>query len=88
MAQAIRQTAVVTSEGKIEIQFSQLHQGAKIEVIIILEDHLEKSSAEALAIQRLGYLDEPSQLVTVIDADQEIDEESLQEWVANSALQT
>ena len=53
MAQAIRQTAVVTSEGKVEIQSSQLHQGAKIEIIIILEDHLEKSSAEALAIQRL-----------------------------------
>jgi|LakMenE01Jun11ns_1017448.scaffolds.fasta_scaffold8714964_1 hypothetical protein len=81
MAQAIRQTAVVTSEGKIEIQSSQLHQGAKIEIIIILEDHLEKSSAEELAIQRLGYLDDPSQLVTVIDADQDIDEVFLQEWV-------
>ena len=45
MAQAIRQTAVVTSEGKVEIQSSQLHQGAKIEIIIILEDHLEKSSS-------------------------------------------
>ena len=83
MAQAIRQTAVVTSEGKIEIQSSQLHQGAKIEIIIILEDYLEKFSAEALAIQRLGYLNKPSQLVTVIDADQEIDEDSLQEWVEN-----
>jgi hypothetical protein len=40
-----------------------------------------KSSAEALAIQRLGYLDNPNQLVTVIDADQEIDEVFLQEWV-------
>jgi hypothetical protein len=87
MAQAIRQTAVVTSEGKIEIQSSQLHQGAKIEIIIILEDHLEKSSAEALAIQRSGYLDKPSQLVTVIDADQEIDEEFLQKWVANYGQQ-
>lgn len=87
MAQAIRQTAVVTSEGKVEIQSSQLHQGAKIEIIIILEDHLEKSSAEALAIQRLGYLDKPSRLVTVIDADQEIDEESLQKWVANYGQQ-
>lgn len=87
MAQAIRQTAVVTSEGKIEIQSSQLHQGAKIEIIIIVEDHLKKSSAEALAIQRFGYLDKPSQLVTVIDADQEIDEESLQKWVANYGQQ-
>ena len=87
MAQAIRQTAVVTSEGKIEIQSSQLHQGAKIEIIIILEDHLEKSSAEALAIQRSAYLDKPSQLVTVIDADQEIDEEFLQKWVANYGQQ-
>ena len=26
MAQAIRQTTVVTSEGKVEIQSSQLHQ--------------------------------------------------------------
>jgi hypothetical protein len=41
----------------------------------------KKSSAEALAIQRLGYLDNPNQLVTVIDADQEIDEVFLQEWV-------
>jgi hypothetical protein len=40
-----------------------------------------KSSAEELAIQRLGYLDDPSQLVTVIDADQDIDEVFLQEWV-------
>ena len=88
MAQAIRQTAVVTSEGKVEIQSSQLHQGAKIEIIIILEDHLEKSSAEALAIQRLGYLDKPSRLVTVIDADQEIDEESLQKWVVMESEKT
>lgn len=88
MAQAIRQTAVVTSEGKVEIQSSQLHQGAKIEIIIILEDHLEKFSAEALAIQRLGYLDKPSQLVTVIDADQEIDEESLQKWVLMESEKT
>ena len=88
MTQAIRQTAVVTSEGKVEIQSSQLHQGAKIEIIIILEDHLEKYSAEALAIQRFGYLDKPSQLVTVIDADQEIDEESLQKWVLMESEKT
>jgi hypothetical protein len=88
MAQAIRQTAVVTSEGKVEIQSSQLHQGAKIEIIIILEDYLKKSSAEALAIQRFGYLDKPSQLVTVIDADQEIDEESLQKWVVMESEKT
>ena len=88
MAQAIRQTAVVTSEGKVEIQSSQLHQGAKIEIIIILEDHLKKSSAEALAIQRLGYLDKPSRLVTVIDADQEIDEEFLQKWVVMESEKT
>ena len=88
MTQAIRQTAVVTSEGKVEIQSSQLHQGAKIEIIIILEDHLEKSSAEALAIQRLGYLDKPSRLVTVIDADQEIDEEFLQKWVVMESEKT
>jgi len=84
MAQAIRQTAVVTSEGKVEIQSSQLHQGAKIEII----NHLKKSSAEALAIQRFGYLDKPSQLVTVIDADQEIDEESLQKWVVMESEKT
>ena len=40
MAQAIRQTAVVTSEGKIEIQSSQLHLVEKIEVIIINEKNL------------------------------------------------
>jgi len=83
MAQAIRQTAIVTSEEKIEIQSSQLHLGEKIDVMIIFEEPLENSSAEALAIQRLKHLDNPSQLITVIDADQEMDEESLQAWATN-----
>ena len=74
---------MVKSVDKLETQFYQLHQVLKME--IISEDYLDNFSAEALAIQRLGYLDNPSQLVTVIDADQEIEEESLQEWVVGQS---
>ena len=82
MAQAIRQTTFVQSEGKIEIQSSELPQGAKVEVIVIFEDEAEIMSAEALAIKRLAQLNDPSQLITVIEADQEIDENELKQWVA------
>ena len=74
MAQAIRQSTVVKSDGKIEIQDTQLPEGARVEVIVIVEENTPRKSAEALAIERLPYLDDPSQLITVIDADQEIDE--------------
>lgn len=82
MAQAIRQTTFVQSEGKIEIRSSELPQGAKVEVIVIFEDEAEIMSAEALAIKRLDQLNDPSQLITVIEADQEIDENELKQWVA------
>ncbi len=36
MAQVIRQTTFVQSDGKIEIQPTQFPQGAKVEVIVIL----------------------------------------------------
>ena len=83
MAQAIRQTTFVQSDGTIKIDTPQLPQGAKVEVIVILEDNPQTLSAEALAIERLPQLDNPSQLITLIQADQEIDEDELKQWVAN-----
>jgi hypothetical protein len=83
MAQAIRQTTFVQSDGTIKIDTPQLPQGAKVEVIVILEDNPQTLSAEALAIERLPQLDNPSQLITLIEAHQEIDEDELKQWVAN-----
>ncbi|UGS08199.1 MULTISPECIES: hypothetical protein [Microcystis] len=83
MAQAIRQTTFVQSDGTIKIDTPQLPQGAKVEVIVILEDNPQTLSAEALAIERLPQLDNPSQLITLIEANQEIDEDELKQWIAN-----
>jgi hypothetical protein len=74
MAQAIRQTTFVQSDGRIEIQIPRLPQGAKVEVIIILEDNPQTLSAEALAIERLPQLEDSSQLITIIEPDQDINE--------------
>lgn len=83
MAQAIRQTTFVQSDGTIRLSTPQLPQGAKVEVIVILEEDPQKLSAEALAIERLPQLENPSQLTTLIEADQEIDKDHLKQWVAN-----
>lgn len=83
MAQAIRQTTFVQSDGKIQIQTSQFLQGAKVEVIIILEDDFQSLSAEAFAIERLPQLENPSQLLTLVEANSEIDEDELKQWVSN-----
>ncbi len=83
MAQAIRQTTFVQSDGTITLSTPQLPQGAKVEVIVILEEEPQTLSAEALAIERLPQLENPSQLTTLIEADQEIDEDHLKQWVAN-----
>lgn len=83
MTQAIRQTTFVKSDGRIEIQDPKFPQGAKVEVIVILEDNTKVRSAEDLAIERLAHLDDYSQLITVIEADEEIDEAELQRWVLN-----
>jgi hypothetical protein len=83
MAQAIRQTTFVQSDGKITIQIPQFPQGSKVEVIIILEDNSQTYSAEALAIERLPQLENPSQLITLVSADSEIDEDELKQWVNN-----
>ncbi len=42
MAQAIRQTTFVKSDGRIEIQYTKFPQGAKVEVIVILEENTKK----------------------------------------------
>ena len=81
MAQAIRQTTFVQSDGRVEIQNTKFPQGAKVEVIIILEEDTDAKSAEALAIDRLTKIDESSQLITVVESDQEIDENKLKQWV-------
>lgn len=83
MAQAIRQTTFIQPDGKIEIQTSQFPQGAKVEVIIILEDYSQSLSAEVLAIERLPQLENPSELLTLIEANSEIDEDELKHWVSN-----
>jgi hypothetical protein len=41
----------------------------------------EKRSAEARAIERLQDLDHPSQWITVVEADEDIDEEALDIWL-------
>lgn len=38
-------------------------------------------SAEARAIARIKDLDDPSQWITVVDIDNEIDEEALDQWL-------
>ena len=81
MTQAIRQTAFVQSGGRLEIQSDKLYAGRKVEVIVILEDEPEIMSAEALAIKRLENLDDPREWITGVEADEEIDENELREWV-------
>ncbi len=53
MAQAIRQTTFVKSDGRIEIQDTKFPQGAKVEVIVILEENTEKRSSEVVVTQKL-----------------------------------
>ena len=81
MTKAIRQTAFVQSGGRLEIQSDKLYAGRKVEVIVILEDEPEIMSAEALAIKRLENLDDPREWITGVEADEEIDENELREWV-------
>lgn len=81
MTQAIRQTIFVQSDGRLEIQSDQLFPGRKVEVIIILEDDPEITSAEALAIKGLENLGNPKKWITGVEADEEIDEDELREWV-------
>jgi hypothetical protein len=83
MAQAIRQTTFVQSDGTITIKTPQFPKGAKVEVIIILEDNSQTWSAETLAMERLPQLENPSQLITIIEANSEIDEDELKQWVNN-----
>ena len=81
MTQAIRQTTFVQSDGRLEIQSDQLFHGRKVEVIVILEDDPEITSAEALAIKRLEDVGNPQEWITGVEADEEIDKDELREWV-------
>ncbi len=83
MAQAIRKTTCVQSDKTIKIDTPQLPQGAKVEVIIILEDNPQTLSAEALAVERLPKLENSSELITLMEVGQEIDEDELKQWIAN-----
>lgn len=49
--------------------------------MVILEDDPEIISAEALAIKRLEDLGTPNEWITGVEADEEIDEDELREWV-------
>lgn len=73
MAQAFRRRMLVQPDGRVEFQDSRLPTGARVEVIVILEEDKPRS-AEGLAIDRLSELDCPSQWVTVMESEQEIDE--------------
>ncbi len=55
--------------------------GWSARVIIILEDDPAISSAEALAIKRLENLGDPQEWITGVEAEEEIDEDELREWV-------
>jgi hypothetical protein len=81
MTQAIRQTTFVQSDGRLEIQSDKLFPGRKVEVIVILEDDPEITSAEALAIKRLEDVGNPQEWITGVEADEEIDKDELREWV-------
>jgi len=81
MTQAIRQTAFVQSGGRLEIQSDKLSAGRKVEVLVILEDEPEIMSAEALAIKILENLGDPGEWITGVEADEEVDENELREWV-------
>jgi len=77
MTQAIRQTTFVQSDGRLEIQSVQLFPGRKVEVIVILEDDPEITSAEALAIKILEHLGNSREWITRIEAEEDIDEDEL-----------
>ncbi|MFM2027239.1 MAG: hypothetical protein RLZZ339_1956 [Cyanobacteriota bacterium] len=81
MTQAIRQTTFVQSDGRLEIHSDQLFPGRKVEVIVILEYDPAISSAEALAIKRLENLGDQQEWITGVEAEEEIDEHELREWV-------
>ncbi len=83
MAHTIRQTTFVQADGTIKINTPQFPQGEKVEVIVILEETAPTRSAQTLAVERLPQLENLSQLITLIDTDQEIDEDELKQWVAN-----
>lgn len=83
MAQAIRKTTFVQSDRTIKIDIPELPQGAKVEVIVIIEDNPQTLSAESLAIERLPQLENPSELITLMKVNQEIDEDELKQWINN-----
>lgn len=83
MTQAIRQTTFVQSDGRLEIQSDKLFPKRKVEVIVILEDDPEITSAKALAIKRLEDLGNPQEWITGVEADEKTDEDELREWVKN-----
>ncbi len=83
MAQTIRKTTFVQSDRTIKIDTPQLPQGAKVEVIIILDDNPQTLSAEALAIERLPKLENANELITLMEVNQEIDEDELKQWISD-----
>ena len=52
-----------------------------------LPQSLSKSSAEARAIERIKDLADPSQWVTAVEADEEINEDALDTWLQSHGYQ-
>ncbi len=52
-----------------------------------VEEPAPKKSAEALAIERIPDLDDPTKWITVIDEGDEVDEESLNQWLQSRGYQ-
>lgn len=82
MAQAFRQQTFVQSDGRIEFQDNRLPTGARVEVIVILEEDKPRSAQE-LAIERLSQLEHPDRWLTVMEPGQDIDVAALKQWIAN-----
>jgi hypothetical protein len=66
----------VTIESMIEIALHEYVQRRKR-----LSPRLAPSSAEAKAISRLADEDDPSKWITVMEADEEVDEQALDAWL-------
>lgn len=71
MVAAIRQTVTVGAGGRVEVQSPQLKEGARAEVIVLLE---EPPSAEATVAAKLAALDQLQRSLN-------LDEARAREWV-------
>ena len=53
-----------------------------VEFLIIQSTPVKpRKSAEALALERIKDIDDPSKWITVVEADEPIDEQAIEEWL-------